>query len=409
MYSILKISAQRRWRSLLSLLLAALMLATTLVPLTGQAQVLPQDQLDGQAWSEFGVQAELMPDVTMAAGALVTGDGRVLWSRNIDEHRAPASITKIMTAILAFEHLQAGQELTMPPMRLEPAESRAFLREGDILTREQLIESLLIVSGNDAAQAIAQIVADDIPSFVKLMNERAVELGMNDSHFHDASGLDFPDQYTTARDLATLARFAMTKPEFREVVGSIETSFTTNRRHHDLHNTNILLQSYNGATGIKTGRTTGAGFSVIVSAERNGLELYAIVLGTGADLTRFFEARRLLDFGFTHYREKKLALESTVVGAAQVTNFPDKTVQVAVAQDVSLPVLDVAGTIDQHIEINTTRSPVRRGDELGFMTFTQRDRLIARVPLIATQEVNDPFFLVQWYYNAVIAWRNRGQ
>jgi D-alanyl-D-alanine carboxypeptidase len=130
-------------------------------------------------------------------------------------------------------------------------------------------------------------------------------------------------------------------------------------------------------------------------------------LGTNAHLTRFFEARYLLDFGFTHFREQKLALESTVVGRAQVTNFPDRSVQVVMGEDVTIPVLDLAGPIEQSVEIIDARSPIRRGDEMGQVNFTQRGRLIARVPLVSTQDVDNPFFLVQWYYNAVIAWRNR--
>ena len=385
-----------------------LVLFACAVPAFAVDNVLNRDQLDGVNWTRLGVQRELMPDVTMAAGALVTGDGRVLWSRDIDERRAPASITKIMTAILAIEHLDPDEPITLPRMSLGALESRAFLREGDVLTREQLLQSLLIVSGNDAAQAVAITVAGDIPSFVEMMNERALELGMTDTHFHDASGLDFPDQFSTAHDIATMARFAMSMPEFREIAGTIEAEFETDRRKHELHNTNILLQSYDGATGVKTGRTTGAGFSVVLSAERNGLELFAVVLGTRADLTRFFEARALLDFGFTHYREQVLSLEGTVVGRAPLTNFIDRTVQIAVSEDVEQPVLDLAGTIEQSIEINEVRSPVARGDEMGHITFTQGGRMIARVPLIATEDVENPFFLVQWYHYAVIAWRNRG-
>jgi len=392
------------------LLLIALLLFALLaqaMPVTALAEALDHDELDGVPWTEFGIQYEIMPDVTMTAGALVTQDGRILWSRGLDERRAPASLTKIMTAVLAIENLDEDEEFTLPAMHLGDRESRAFLRQGDILTREQLLQSLMLVSGNDAAQAIAVAVSGDLPSFVELMNERAAELGMSNTNFRDASGLDFPDQYSSARDLATLARFAMSIPEFREVAGMVEASFTTNRATHNLDNTNILLQSYTGATGVKTGRTTGAGFSVVMSAERNDLELFAVVLGTRADLTRFFEARSLLDFGFTHYREQKLALENTVVSNAPVANFPDRTVQVAVSQDITIPVLDIAGAVEQSVDIAELRSPIRRGDEVGYMTFTQRERMIARVPLIATQDVNNPFFLVQWYYNALIAWRGR--
>ena len=397
----------KRVRTAFALLTAlALMFSVALSPLAGFAQPRDYDQLDGQTWTDFDIQDEVMPDVTMAAGALIADDGRILWSRNLDERRPMASITKIMTAILAIEHLDPEKEyFTMPAMPLRAYESRAHLREGDILTREQLLQSLMMVSGNDAAIAIALEVADDVPSFVVMMNERAEELGMSNTSFANPSGLDSPQKYSTARDIATMARFAMTMPEFREIVGTIETSFETNRATHDFTNTNILLQSYDGATGIKTGRTFGAGFSIVLSAERNDLELYAVVLGSGTDLGRFFNARYLLDFGFTHYRKKDLAIAGTAVGRAQITNFPDRSVQVSVRDDVTIPVLDIAGDIEQSIYIRDGRSPVRRGDEMGHITYIQNGRQIARVPLVSTQDVDNPFFLVQWYYNLVIALR----
>jgi D-alanyl-D-alanine carboxypeptidase (penicillin-binding protein 5/6) len=238
-----------------------------------------------------------------------------------------------------------------------------------------------------------------------MMSERALELGMNDTQFKNASGIDQEGQFSTARDIATMSRFALDMPEIREIVGIVEVELDTQRAQHSLTNTNVLLQSYDGATGIKTGFTRAAGFSISMSAQRDDLELIAVVLGTRDDLARFFDARSLLDFGFTHYRTQNLAIKNAVVGRAQVTNFPDRTVQVAVGEDVVLPVLDLAGPIDQIIEIDDVRSPIKRGDRLGHISFTQRGRLVARVPLVATQDVSNPFFLVQWYYNAVIALR----
>jgi len=403
----MKVSMQSIKKVIALFFLVFALFVSTIVPPAAIASVRGIDQLDGVRWAEFDIQQEIMPEVSMAAGALVTSDGRILWSRNLDERRSPASITKVMTAILAVEHLDADEAFTLPAMPIGPGESRAHLREGDVLTREQLLQALLIVSGNDAAYAIAVSVAGDISNFTEMMNERALQLGMNDTQFRNASGIDQSGQFSTARDIATLSRFALEIPEIREVVGTTEVEITTSRTAHELINTNVLLQSYDGATGVKTGFTRDAGFSLSMSAQREDVELFAVVLGSNTDLARFFDARYLLDFGFTHYRAQNLAIKNAVVGRADVVNFPDRNVQVAVSEDVLLPVLDLAGPIEQSIEINDVRSPVNRGDTLGHISFTQRDRLIARVPLVATQDVNNPFFLVQWYYNAVIAWRNR--
>ncbi|MCL2379900.1 MAG: hypothetical protein FWC81_03855, partial [Coriobacteriia bacterium] len=171
------------------------------------------DELDGERWRNFQIQDELMPEVGMAAGALVTADGRFLWSRYLDEQRPPASLTKIMTAILIIENLDEDEEITLPAMPIGIYESRAFLRPGEILTRQQLLQALLIVSGNDAARAAAEVIAGDLASFVAMMNERAAELGMTNTQFMTASGIDADGQFSTARDIATMTRFAMEIPE----------------------------------------------------------------------------------------------------------------------------------------------------------------------------------------------------
>ena len=384
------------------LLLALLLSSASAIASTVESR----DELDGQMWGTFDIQEELMPEVSMAAGALVASDGRILWSRNLDEQRSPASIVKVMTAILVIENLDEDETLTLSSMPVSYLESRALLRRGEIITREQLLQALLIVSGNDAAFAAAELVAGDLPSFVDMMNERAQELGMTNTQFRNASGMDDDGQFSTARDIATMSRFAMSLPEFREVVGTIEVELTTNMTSHSWTNTNILLQSYEGANGVKTGWTRAAGFSVVESAERGGLELYAVVLGTNATLARFFDARALLDFGFTHFRSQELALEGTLAGTAPVVNFLDRSVQLAVGEDKIENIFALAGPVEKSTEIHEVTSPIERGDVLGTMIFTQRGRLVAQVPLVATQDVENPFFLVQWYYNIVMAWRN---
>jgi D-alanyl-D-alanine carboxypeptidase (penicillin-binding protein 5/6) len=356
-----------------------------------------------------------MPDVDMKAGFLVTSDGRVLWSRAADSKRAMASITKIMTAILAIEHSGPDEEVVIPAVSAAAGESSAGLLRDERLTRHELLEALLIKSGNDAALATAAIIGSQkgggerpdaaVAHFVQLMNDKAADLGLEQTHFANPHGLDAPNHYTSAKDIATMARYAMRLPEFREVVGERRVRFKSNLRTHTLENTNILLVSYKGCNGVKTGWTGKAGYCVVDSAKRRDLEVYAIVLGTNSDLTRFFEARDLMDFAFAHYRDQELAVGGTIVGNARVTNFPDRSVPLAVSEDTSATVFDLAGDIEQELELRATKAPVHKGQALGTVTYTQGGKLVAKVPLVATEAVAKPFFLVQWYYNLVKLFR----
>ena len=387
-------------------LVLAILLLTLLFPQGAFAVVKATDQLDGQQWKTFDISADVMPDVGMSNGALVTSDGRILWSRGLDKKHAMASITKIMTAIVMIENSEPDEKITIPAVSAAAGESSAGLKKGERMTRHQLLQALLVKSGNDAALAAAHIIGGDVSTFVEMMNEKAQDLGLENTHFMNPHGLDQNGHYSSARDIATMSRYAMSMPEFREVAGMKKVEFVTNLSTHKLQNTNILLISYRGATGVKTGWTGRAGYSVVESAERDGLEVFAVVLGTKGDLARFFDARDLMDFAFAHYRRQELAMAGTVVGRAKVTNFLDKTVPVAISEDTSSTVFDIAGEIERAVEIKDTVAPVVKGDELGSMTFTQRDKLIARVPLVAAQDIAKPFFLTQWYYNFVKMWRS---
>jgi D-alanyl-D-alanine carboxypeptidase (penicillin-binding protein 5/6) len=369
------------------------------------APALAADQVDGMAASKRGLSASALPDVTMRAGALVDGDGRVLWSRRETERRSMASITKVMTAVVALEHGDPNAMVTIPKASIQVGESTAFLRPGEKLPMDQVLQALLVKSGNDAAVALALNVAGSEDAFVKLMNEKAVELGLKDTHFANTHGLDAPGHYTTAADLAVLGRYAMTNPKFREIVGMKSVVIGSGKRKETLQSTDLLLGNYNGAMGIKTGFTDKAGYSVLSAAQRDGLMLYAVVLGTGSELQRFREARELLDWGFAHYRPQLLATAGTVVAEATVSDYLDRRVPAAISRDETVSVLDVSGPIVRTVTVSAMPAPVKRGQTVGVATFTQAGQMIARVPLVATQDVKRPNPFERLWIAAVRAWR----
>jgi len=381
----------------------ALLFSPGLTPAHGA--ILASDSVDGVPVSQLGAIRKAMPDVKLKAGVLVDGDGRVLWSRQPDADRSMASLTKIMTAVVALENTKLTDTVIVPRAATRVGESTSFLRAGDKLSMQELLEALLVKSGNDASVAIALHVSGDTDAFVGLMNKKAVELGLTNTHFTNPHGLDESGHHTSARDLGVLSRYAMSKPAFRSIVGMKEVTIGTGRRKETLPSTNVLIGNYQGISGIKTGYTKDAGYCVINSAERNDIELYAVVLGTGTESARFRDSRELLDWGFAHYRPQSLATSGTVLAEAPVSDYLDVTVPAAVSVDSTVPILDLNGPITRTVTVAAVRAPVKAGQHVGVATFTQNGRLIASLPLISTQDVRRPNPLLRVWIAIVRAWR----
>jgi serine-type D-Ala-D-Ala carboxypeptidase (penicillin-binding protein 5/6) len=374
-------------------------------PQVALAAAKPSDSVDGITAAKRKLALEVLPDVTMQAGALVDADGRVLWGRSADKRRPMASITKIMTAIVALEHSSLDESVVIPKASVSVGESTASLRAGEKLSMREVLQALLVKSGNDAAIAVAQHVAGSEAGFVDLMNAKAQELGLKDTHFTNPHGLDQPGHYTTANDLAVLARYAMANPRFREIVSMKTVTIGSGKRKETLQSTDELLGNYPGAMGVKTGYTSGAGYSVVSAATRGGITLYAIVLGTSSDAVRFREARELLDWGYAHYRPTQIADGGTIVAEAPVVDYLDRTVPAQLSQDTTVPVLDLDGPITRTLSVNGVTAPVAVGDRVGEARYTQGGRLIATVPLLATQAAGRPNPVERLWIAIVRAWR----
>lgn len=379
-----------RPRALLCLATVSLLLAAVLAPSVSFASALPSDSVDGASAASRHIDTEALPDVTVAEGALFDGEGRQLWARVPSVRRPMASITKIMTAVIALEHASPAEVVTVPREAITVGQSSAGLVAGEKLTMFELLEALLVKSGNDAAVAIAVHVGGTQEGFVEMMNRKAEDLGLSNTHFANAHGLDAEDHYTTANDLGVLARFAMTKSVFADIVKRTKVTIGKGKRRRVLHSTDWLLGIYKGAIGVKTGNTDGAGYSVVSAATRDSLTLYAVVLGTKTDRQRFTDAKALLDWGFAHYRPMQLADKGTVVAEAPVTSYLDRSVQVAISKDTTIPVLDLEGTIKRTVSVSSVEAPVSKGQQLGVATFRQGSRVVATVPLVATEDVARP-------------------
>ena len=245
-------------------------------------------------------------DVPCAAAILIDEDsGTVLYEKNADQQRPIASITKVMTLLLAFEALSAGRislSDTVPVSEhaYHMGGSQIWLEPGEQMTLDDMLKAICISSANDAAVAVAEFVGGSEPAFVQQMNTRAADLGLTNTHFENACGLDAEGHLSTARDVAMMSReILLHHAEVRNYCSIWMDSLRDGATQ--LVNTNKLLKTYNGITGLKTGTTSRAGVCISASAERNGLRLIAVVLGADSGKERFAAATALLDYGFANY------------------------------------------------------------------------------------------------------------
>jgi len=347
------------------------------------------DEICGTALESSGVDPENAPDINAVAGTVVTADGRVLWSRASTRQRPMASITKVMTALLVLERAKLGDHVTV-----SKAASRVpyavGLQPGERLTVRDLLELALVASSNDAAYALSEHVSGTAPAFATLMNERAAELGLNDTHFVNPHGLDAPGHHSSAADIVSLTRTAMRTSEFRRIVRlrSVRLPARGKRAARKLECTNELLGRYPGVLGGKTGFTDDAKYGLVTCAERDGIALTAVVLGSRSNSARFKNSRRLLDWGFKHLRLRTVAAATETVGAVPVSADPKHVVTTRFAETTSVPVFDLDGPVQRSLTLPTRVDlPVFEGQPLGDVRITQGERLITTVPVVAAHDM----------------------
>ena len=354
------------------------------------------------ALSLAGIPAYAAPENVSAVSAIVieAQTGTVLWEHNSREKRAMASTTKIMTALLTIEAGDLDREFTVDPLAIMVEGTSMGLREGDRVSRRDLLYGILLPSGNDAANAAAVSVSGSMTAFVKLMNSRARELGLNDTHFATPSGLDADGHYTTACDLARLAAYALRDDTFREIVGcaSADVEFGNPPYKRTLYNSNKMLKRYDGAIGVKTGFTDNARRCLVSAAERDGATLVAVTLNAPDDWN---DHAKMLDYGFTQVRayplETSCAEKVAVAGTGQsVGVYAHKTT--------------LALTTEQRTKLTRrvllpgfVYGSVERGDKLGELLFLIDGEVVSRVPLFADGNVDVPQE-EQGFFSRLLEW-----
>ena len=333
-----------------------------------------------------------LPLTSRAALLMEKTTGQILFAQNEHEKLEPASVTKIMTLLLTMDAIDSGalaydDVVTVSANAAGLGGSQVFLAEGEQITVEELLKCVCVSSGNDAAVALAEKVAGVTELFVEQMNNRARGLGMDDTHFVNPTGLTAEGHVTSAHDIALMSRELLTKhPDIR----SFTTIWTDSIRGgtFDLANTNKLIRRYDGATGLKTGYTASAGYCISATAEREGMELIAVVMkGETAD-KRNADAKALLNYGFSAYALVSAAPEEPLP-ALPVTMGETDTVALMLPPDALTAVVEKAqaAALERRIDLpESLPAPVRQGQQVGTLTLCSGDTELMTVPILAAED-----------------------
>ncbi|MBO4353125.1 MAG: D-alanyl-D-alanine carboxypeptidase [Eggerthellaceae bacterium] len=395
------------------------------VPGVAHAEVRKADVIAGMTVEQRDAAVAECPSVDASYAALMADDGTVYFERDAKSPTQIASITKVMTAIVALDHVQKNTTVTVSEAAAEIGESSANLAEGDVLDFESALKALLVPSGNDAAVAIAETVGrqiiesdpsqgtDAVLAFVKAMNEKAAEIGCEDTVYENPHGLDDEEYegnlHSTALDQLKVAKCALEYDVIRDIVSSGSTTITVKRDGKkvdiELETTDLLLDMYDEAIGIKTGVTDLAGPSFLGAAEKDGMTLYAVSLDSTDEYQRFVDVENLFQWAYDHVHELPLANsdqtttmnvdgrseEVPLIAEASLADWTDKTVKATLADpDASVTVFDLEGNVSQSVTFDDLYGTVHEGDKVGTVVFKQRNMEVAEVDLVACETVEAP-------------------
>lgn len=364
---------------------------------TPVAAVTEQEQ---DAASHLGPVKDTLALACASAVLMEAQTGQILYMQNADEAMPPASVTKIMTLLLVMEAIEEGRlsmddAISASETAASMGGSQIYLKVGEVMRVEDLLKSVVIASANDAAVALAEAVAGDVATFVDQMNRKATELGMSATHFENVTGLDDTAQNhrSSALDIAKMSRALISHAAILEYSSIWMDSIRGGT--FGLTNTNRLVRFYRGATGLKTGSTSKAGFCVSATAERDGMSLICVIMGAETRDIRNAQATRLLDWGFANYA--LFRAEGASAGEIRVTGGTRSGCAVAhEGFSVVLPRGDLARVAVKKELPDTCAAPVREGDELGCLIYTLDGRTLGKTAICAEQTVERIGFWGVW-------------
>lgn len=340
----------------------------------------------------LGTSARAVEVAAPSALLMEKETGTVLFAKDEHAKLEPASVTKIMTLLLTMEAIDSGQlsydtVITASAHACSMGGSQIWLKENEQMTVDDMLKAVCVVSANDCAVALAEQISGSEDAFVERMNQRAGELGMNDTTFKNACGLPAAGHVTSAHDIAVMSReLILNHPDIRRY--TTIWMDTLRDGQSQLVNTNKLVRFYEGATGLKTGSTDSALYCLSGTAERDGMELIAVIMKDATSAQRFEDAKTLLSYGFSTYALKNVTPE-TPLAPVPVTLGTQATVQPVLGEGGSLLLeKSRAGDLQQSVTLaESVEAPVAKGDVLGTLSVTSGGEVVTEIPLLAGEEV----------------------
>ncbi|MBQ2815747.1 MAG: D-alanyl-D-alanine carboxypeptidase [Clostridia bacterium] len=324
--------------------------------------------------------------------------GKVLFEKDADVKMPPASITKIMTLLLVMEAIEAKKfdyntEVTCSEHASSMGGSQIWLEVGEKMTVDELLRASAIGSANDATCALGELVSGSEEGFVSLMNERAKSLSMTNTEFKNSTGLDADGHLTTARDIAIMSRELLKHKDITKYTTVWMDSLRDGKT--ELVNTNKLVRFYDGATGLKTGTTSGAGCCLSASATRDELSLIAVVLGCDTSNNRFQDAKKLLNYGFSNYGNATVKIAQDELPELPVSKGTQSTVTLASEESVSFLVTKgKEGDIQKSFDLpESLVAPIKAGETVGTITFSLDGKTLGQIPIVASNNIKKMTYL----------------
>ena len=332
-----------------------------------------------------------------AAVLMDANSGKILYVKNGKEALAPASMTKLMTLVLAMKAINSGKvawsdQVPVSDEAYQMGGAQIWLEPGEQISLRQLLKAIAIGSANDACVAIAEYIGGSEEEFVNMMNQEAKVLGMENSNFANPHGLDEAGHAVSAVDMAKLARYAVTVPGLLKLTAMMEDRTIRNGKGGFLWliNHNRLLSSYKGMDGLKTGFTSKAGFCLTATAKRDGFRLISVVMGEPDAKTRTIETRTLLNYGFSQFSSVPIVKANHSMATVKVIQGIDASIPVSPAEDVYLTIQKGENRkISQKVELpDSVQAPIQKGQAIGRLIVYQSGEKIGEVPLIATASMD---------------------
>ncbi|WML45182.1 D-alanyl-D-alanine carboxypeptidase family protein [Neobacillus sp. PS3-40] len=347
------------------------------------------------AFAEEKKSTELVNDVRSAI--LIERDtGKILYEKNSNEKLPPASMTKIMTMLLIMESIDKGkltwnEKIRTSEYAASMGGSQIFLEPGEEMTTKEMLRGIAIGSGNDASVAMAERIAGSEDAFVQMMNDKAKKLGLTHTKFQNTTGLPVNDHYSTAYDMAIMAKELLKYQEITKFTGMYEAYLRENTDNKFwLVNTNKLVRFYPGVDGLKTGFTSEAKYCLTATAQRNGMRVIAVVFGAPTSKVRNAQVTKMLDYAFSQYQTRPLFKRNHLVGLAHVSKGKAKNVEAVTSEPLSL--LTKKGEKTENVKQKIIlqkhlNAPIHKGDQVGTIKLIKDGKVIIESPLVASKDV----------------------